>query len=146
MRPASRILLIVGAASGAALAWWATRPAPPRPVATPGAPDPFPFRPIPRPAVVPAARTASRTADQAVAVGAAAPDTAPSPTPTADSPASWVLPEDDGTCPPTHPVKANSNSGIYHVPGGSSYDRTKAERCYTTAAAAESDGFRPAKR
>ena len=50
-----------------------------------------------------------------------------------------------GACPLTHPVKANANSGIYHVPGGQFYERTKAERCYVDAAAAEADGYRAAK-
>ena len=52
----------------------------------------------------------------------------------------------DGTCPVTHPVKAKLASGIYHLPGGGNYDRTKPERCYLDAAAAEADGLRAAKR
>ena len=52
----------------------------------------------------------------------------------------------DGVCPASHPVKAKRSSEIYHVPGGSSYERTKADRCYLDAAAAEADGLRPAKR
>jgi hypothetical protein len=42
-------------------------------------------------------------------------------------------------------VKANMTSGIFHVPGGGSYDRTNADRCYADAASAESDGLRAAK-
>lgn len=57
----------------------------------------------------------------------------------------WVLPNDDGTTPDTHPIKANEKSGIYHAPGGRFYSRTNPQRCYTTPAAAEADGFRPAK-
>lgn len=57
----------------------------------------------------------------------------------------WVEPV-DGECPGTHPIKGNADSMIFHVPGGTSYDRTRAERCYCTAADAEADGFRPAKR
>jgi hypothetical protein len=57
----------------------------------------------------------------------------------------WVAPLADGTCPASHPVKANDNSGIYHVPGGRFYDRTKAERCYADADAAAADGYRAAK-
>ena len=57
----------------------------------------------------------------------------------------WAEPLDDGGCPPSHPIKANNNSGIYHVPGGRFYERTVAERCYSTAEAAEADGYRPAK-
>ena len=44
----------------------------------------------------------------------------------------WVAPV-DGACPLSHPVKANANSGIYHVPGGRFYDRTRPERCYSDA-------------
>jgi hypothetical protein len=51
----------------------------------------------------------------------------------------------DGACPVTHPVKAKAGSGIYHLPGGQFYDRTRAERCYADAAAAEADGYRAAK-
>lgn len=56
------------------------------------------------------------------------------------------LPPVDGACPAGYPIKANARSGIYHVPGGGSYDRTTPERCYATAEAAEADEFRPAKR
>lgn len=57
----------------------------------------------------------------------------------------WVAPV-DGACPVSHPIKGNADSGIFHVPGGMSYDRTVAERCYATEADAEADGFRQAKR
>ena len=56
-----------------------------------------------------------------------------------------LAPEDDGSCPVTHPIKANDNSGIFHVPGGRFYDRTKAERCYASADGAIADGYRQAK-
>jgi hypothetical protein len=56
----------------------------------------------------------------------------------------WVPPV-DGTCPAGFPVKANANSGIFHVPGGRFYDRTVPERCYATPQSAEADGYRPAK-
>ena len=52
----------------------------------------------------------------------------------------------DGECPASHPVKAKLASGIFHEPGGANYDRTQADRCYASAAAAETDGLRPAKR
>ena len=57
----------------------------------------------------------------------------------------WVAPDDDGSCPLSHPVKANDNSGIFHMPGGRFYERTKAERCYQSADAALADGYRQAK-
>ncbi len=58
---------------------------------------------------------------------------------------SWVEP-DKGECPASHPIKGNADSGIFHVPGGQSYERTVPERCYATAEDAEADGFRQAKR
>ena len=57
----------------------------------------------------------------------------------------WVEPLEDGGCPPGYPIKANDNSGIYHVLGGRSYSRTVADRCYASAEAAEADGYRAAK-
>jgi hypothetical protein len=63
-----------------------------------------------------------------------------------DSPRSthWVAPI-DGQCPDGYPVKANDNSGIFHVVGGRFYVRTIPERCYANAADAVADGYRPAK-
>jgi hypothetical protein len=58
--------------------------------------------------------------------------------------ATWVPPVDGG-CPDGYPIKANDNSGIFHVPGGRFYDRTVPERCYADAADAEADGYRRAK-
>lgn len=57
----------------------------------------------------------------------------------------WVEPV-DGVCPMSHPVKAKLASRIFHPPGGGSYERTKPDRCYLDAAAAERDGLRPSKR
>lgn len=51
----------------------------------------------------------------------------------------------EGSCPSTHPIKANDNSMIYHEPGGQFYERTQADRCYASAADAEVDGYRAAK-
>jgi len=59
--------------------------------------------------------------------------------------AGWVAPDADGTCPMSHPIKANDNSMIYHQPGGRFYDRTRPERCYADPARAEADGYRAAK-
>jgi len=58
----------------------------------------------------------------------------------------WVESDPDGSCPEGFPVKLKLASGIYHVPGGLSYERTKPDRCYTDAAAAERDGFRQSRR
>jgi hypothetical protein len=62
----------------------------------------------------------------------------------AESVSLWVAPI-DGTCPDGYPIKANNNSGIFHVPGGRFYERTVAERCYANADDALADGYRPAK-
>ena len=59
--------------------------------------------------------------------------------------AAWVDP-DGGVCPVTHPVKAKLASKIFHLPGMLNYKRTRPDRCYRDAGAAESDGLRPAKR
>jgi hypothetical protein len=86
---------------------------------------PFPFPPIPRP---------SSTQD------------VPAPTPTPVPSGPTADPGADGACPLSHPVKAKLSSGIYHLPGGQNYERTKPDRCYVDAAAAEADGLRAAKR
>jgi hypothetical protein len=92
-------------------------------------PQPFPFPPKPHVESAPAAEPEPE------------PDTSPEPigaTP-------WVEP-DGAACPTTHPVKVKLSSGIFHVPGGMNYERTRADRCYADTTAAEADGFRPAKR
>jgi len=58
----------------------------------------------------------------------------------------WVPPDASGAAPTTHPVKAKVASRIYHLPGMSLYERTKPDRCYTSAEAAEADGFTRARR
>jgi len=63
----------------------------------------------------------------------------------AEVPEPWVE-SSEGTCPASHPVKAKLASGIFHEPGGASYERTKADRCYASSAAAIADDLRPAKR
>jgi hypothetical protein len=91
-------------------------------------PQPFPFPPQPR-TTPPAARP-----DVAVAAGDRVTEVD-----------AWVAPTGD-RCPASHPVKAKLSSGIFHVPGGQSYERTVADRCYVDRAAAEAEGFRAAKR
>ena len=74
----------------------------------------------------------------------------PQPFPYPPQPHQLALPAwvegDGGTCPPSHPVKAKLASGIFHSPGGPNYERTKPDRCYISAEAAEADGLRPSKR
>lgn len=52
----------------------------------------------------------------------------------------------DGQCPEGYPIKLKIKSGIFHVPGGLSYDRTKPDRCYRSVDDALTDGHRQAKR
>lgn len=110
----------------------------------------------------PAARQPAPTDASVAATGdtperpAALPETAPAAPPAEPAsgarteagsppPAAWVVHEDD-TAPQGYPVKANIDSGIFHVPGGLSYERTHADRWYRSAEAAEADGLRKAKR
>jgi hypothetical protein len=67
------------------------------------------------------------------------------PAPAHDVATTWVAPIDGG-CPPGYPIKAKLGSRIFHQPGGLSYERTRPDRCYPSAEAAEADGFRAAKR
>jgi hypothetical protein len=69
----------------------------------------------------------------------------PGPSPSAADEQPWVAPNADGSVPASHPVKVKESSGIFHVPGGRFYDRTRPDRCYPTAAAAEADGYRQSK-
>ena len=52
------------------------------------------------------------------------------------------IPNLDGTCPATHPVKAKLASGIYHLPGGST-TTAPTRPLLRRRAAAEADGLRP---
>lgn len=79
---------------------------------------------------------------------AAAPEWPPITIPSDSAPApdeTWVPADADGSCPPGFPVKVKTSSGIYHVPGGRFHERTRPDRCYATAHAAEADGYRPSK-
>lgn len=58
----------------------------------------------------------------------------------------WSEPDEDGSCPASHPVKAKLTSGVFHLPGMANYERTKADRCYPDADAAQADDLRQAKR
>jgi hypothetical protein len=58
----------------------------------------------------------------------------------------WRDPAPDGTCDQSHPIKVKLRSGLFHLPGMFAYDRTRADRCYRSAADAESDGFTRARR
>lgn len=141
MRRLFGLALLAGGAYAAYSAWQRrTEPVPG------GAPEWPPLTEDPRPA---APRTEPPAASPApsppASDRAAAPaiDTA-GDTPTSESSRTWVEPVDGG-CPDGFPIKANANSGIYHVPGGRFYNRTVPERCYADEASAEADGYRRAK-
>ena len=76
------------------------------------------------------------------------PEAAPAPAPEAAPAAGDAGPVSgaDSVCPDSHPVKANDNSGIYHVPGQQHYGKTNARNCYASAAAAQAAGYRASKR
>ena len=57
----------------------------------------------------------------------------------------WVPAAGDDVVPDGFPVKVKLSSGIFHVPGGRFYERTKADRWYATTGAAEADGYRRSK-
>ena len=135
---AFRRAVFVGILAGIAYAVWRTlktRLLQP-PAAVEWEPAPFPFPPVPRPA----ASTPPATTTPAPVPAEAS---APAPAPAAND--AWVEP-DDGVCPASHPVKAKLRSGIFHVPGGQNYDRTRADRCYLDADAAQADGLRQSQR
>ena len=126
----------LGVVAGAAYAVWRVIEKNQTPGTSGWEPQPFPFPPQPRAATQP-----EPPSDSAVS---AAPRTsggsdAPEPNP------GYVEPI-DGACPASHPVKAKLASGIFHVPGGQSYERTTPDRCYVDAAAATRDGLRASKR
>jgi hypothetical protein len=114
-----RRVLGIGLLVGIAYALWRKLPSQPE-TAPHWEPQPFPFPPQPvveRP-------------------GAADVDDALAP---------WIAPAEAGACPTHHPVKGKLASGIFHVPGGANYARTRADRCYLSPEAAEADGLRQSK-
>lgn len=122
----------------------ATETAPPVTESAPARPD--------RPHEADRSTPASGPAGQATAKATAKATANPSP-PVADKPekpgdraGDWVAPDSSGAAPSTHPVKVKLSSRIYREPGASGYDRTRPDRCYTSAEAAEADGFVRAKR
>lgn len=123
-------LLLLSAVGGATYAWWRDRQM---------AGD---LAPAEWPPLTPQSDTSATTARTLHE---------PAPAPSDDAATSdaasttWVAPLDDGTCPDGYPIKANDNSGIFHVPGGRFYERTKAERCYASADDAAADGYRRSK-
>lgn len=52
-----------------------------------------------------------------------------------------AAPNADGTAPEGFEIKGNADSMLYHVPGGSHYNQTKAEVYFDTVESAEAAGF-----
>jgi hypothetical protein len=124
------LLTLLALGVGAALSWWRSQATTPTPAQPPQWPD-WPAR-----AEAAGAAEAADASDASDASDAATSDCA--------EPA-WLPGNEDGSAPASHPVKVKESSGIFHVPGGRFYDRTKPDRCYPTAAAAEADGYRRSK-
>ena len=120
------LLVMLAAGVGMALSWRRSHATTPTPTEPPQWPD-WPERPA-----IPARPTPTQPA----------PSDRPDQT---EDDRGWVPANDDGSAPDTHPVKTKASSGIFHVPGGRFYDRTKPDRCYPTAADAEADGYRRSK-
>lgn len=107
----------------------------------PAAPE---WPPLDAPTSGTAPAKAGATASSAAGVGGTGDTGSAAQAAGGETAATWVAPV-DGACPDGYPIKANDNSGIFHVPGGRFYDRTVPERCYADAADAEADGYRRAK-
>jgi len=85
------------------------------------------------------AKVAALVADEvAEPVADAASTIAPS---TADLPKGAAAANEDGSAPEGYDIKGNADSGLYHVPGSSFYDRTEAELWFATAEDAQAAGF-----
>lgn len=100
------------------------------PAAQPAVPMTTPTLPAAKPAVpmtTPALPVAKPAATSTSALGAG------------------VAANPDGSCPETAPVKI-SKSKIYHVPEGRNYAKTKAQKCFADAEAAEQAGYRAPKK
>ena len=121
------LLVVVAAAISAVVSWRRGQSATPVPSAPPQWPP----------------LTGSPTTSATSAAVAAS--TAPARRATPEAAQTWLPPGDDGNPPASHPIKAKQSSGIFHVPGGRFYDRTRPDRCYATAADAVADGYRQSK-
>lgn len=48
----------------------------------------------------------------------------------------------NANCPKSKPIKGNAQSGIYHLPSGQFYDKTRPERCFANEKDAQEAGYR----
>ena len=123
--------------------------APVEPAIAPEAPAPpaaaRPVKKAPLKAAAPAPKAAKKAPLKAAPKPAKAAAKAPAAKRSKAAAPTWVVPEGD-VCPTGYPVKARLSSGIFHVPGMLNYLRTRPDRCYRDAEAAEADGLRAAKR
>ena len=141
--------------------WEPTAPLPEPEVTTPLTPEPAAHRAPPAPAPEPAPTPTPTPTPAPAPAPAAAAQPAPAPEPEPPAPATAPVKKAaapkkkaaaksvdpvDGQCPDSHPVKAKLSSGLFHIPGGFAYARTKADRCYVDVAAAEADGLTQSKR
>ena len=85
-----------------------------------------------------AAKKAAAPKAEAPAQVAALADIAPA---AADLPKGAIAATEDGSAPEGYDIKGNADSGLYHVPGSSFYNRTVAEFWFATAEDAEAAGF-----
>ena len=69
----------------------------------------------------------------------------PTPPPSSSGRGGSGPPASGNACPPDAPIKGNQ-SGIYHVPGDQSYDRTNPEECFASEEEAQAAGYRKAQR
>jgi hypothetical protein len=153
-----RRLLLLGVLGGVGFALWKRFVQGPH-VSTPGAPVTYQGTPSParaadttRDADTTRAVSPTERVDVSALIEAPAEIVAPAEPATttqgfaavSQGPTAWVPPI-DGACPDGYPIKANANSGIFHLPGGRFYERTVPERCYANADAALADGYRQAK-
>lgn len=129
------LVISLGSFSAAQAAGEATPPppvmtTPALPAVKPAVPMTTPTLPAAKPAVpmtTPALPVAKPAATSTSALGAG------------------VAANPDGSCPETAPVKI-SKSKIYHVPEGKNYAKTKAQKCFADAEAAEQAGYRAPKK
>jgi len=64
-------------------------------------------------------------------------------TPARSGPGGSVRGDESGSCPDEFPIKGNSSSKVYHVPGIPSHQGTKAEWCFASEEQAQAAGYRP---